>query len=333
MTTGALGRIEEVEVREIWPSEPQDFTPWLAENLDELGAALHLDMQLVESEGAVGSFAVDIIAEAGNGLVVIENQLEQTDHSHLGQLLTYAAGRDARSLIWITPTFRDEHRAALDWLNRWTSEEIEVYGVEDRAVRIGASLPAPLFHPVAFPNSWSRQASSRSVDASMSSDEKIRRIAFFDKLVNDAHGRGLTNSRTAGSVAKSKSFPCRVGERRLRGLTYWVDLRSNGAVVVKLDIRTEDLNRNAAIVEALVQDKRELERELSFQPEWLAPDPTGPHGRQSAVVMVRRDISITDPPERLEEVRGWILDKLEGFQRVLAPRLGEILEDLDSEEA
>ena len=330
MATGELGRIQDVELRDVWPNEAQDFTPWLAENLDELGAALHLDIQLVESEGAVGSFAVDIIAEADNGLVVIENQLEQTDHSHLGQLLTYAAGRDARTLVWITPTFRDEHRAALDWLNRWTAEEIEVYGVEVRAVHIGASLRAPLFHPVAFPNSWSRQAGSRTVDASMSSDERLRRIAFFDKLVNDAHGRGLTNSKTAGSVAKSKSFPCRVGER---GLTYWVDLRPNGVAVVKLDIRTKDLNRNAAIVEALVQNKRKIESELSFQPEWLAPDPTGPHGRQSGVVMMRRNISITDPPERLEEARAWILDKLEGFQRVIEPRLGGILEDLDSEEA
>ena len=110
-------------MRAIWSDEARDFTPWLADHLEELGKALHLDMHLVEAEGAIGPFAADIIADGENGLVVIENQLERSDHGHLGQLLTYAAGRDARTLIWIAPELRDEHRAAINWLNRWTQRK------------------------------------------------------------------------------------------------------------------------------------------------------------------------------------------------------------------
>ena len=153
MVRQELGRLEEVDLRAIWSDEARDFTPWLADHLEELGKALHLDMHLVEAEGAIGPFAADIIADGENGLVVIENQLERSDHGHLGQLLTYAAGRDARTLIWIAPELRDEHRAAINWLNRWTQREIAIYGVVVRAVRVENSLPAPVFLSVASPGS------------------------------------------------------------------------------------------------------------------------------------------------------------------------------------
>ena len=155
MVNLVLGQLKEVDVKEVWPSEPQNFTPWLAKNLPLLEAALKLDLRVLQQEAPVGPFFLDILAtDEGGVMVVIENQLESTDHRHLGQLLTYAAGYDARTLIWITPNFRDEHRAALDWLNRWTSNEIKVYGVEVRVVRIGDSLRAPEFIPVVFPNEW-----------------------------------------------------------------------------------------------------------------------------------------------------------------------------------
>ena len=330
MATQKLGQLVEVDLRTIWGDESRDFTPWLAEHLDQLGEALGLDLQLIESEAGVGPFAVDILAEADEATVVIENQLERTDHSHLGQLLTYAAGRDAWTLIWITPELRDEHRAALDWLNRWTSDEIEAYGVEVRVVRIGDSQPAPEFRAVAFPNNWSRQAGSRSFEGSMSSDERNRRIEFFDTLARRALERNLTDSTGFSSVAKSKSFPCRVHER---GLKYWVDWRPTGVVAVQLEIRTGDLERNESIIEALDEDGEEIGQELGFEPEFFRPDPDGRRGRLKGAVMTFRDASIDDPPDLIEETLEWCLVGLAGFQRVLEPRLRVIIDELATEEA
>ncbi len=149
-----LGKLERVNVREIWPDEARDFTPWLAENLGQLAAELEMNLELVEQEASAGRFRLDILArDADFGVMAaIENQLEWTNHNHLGQLLTYAGNHDVRRLIWVAPNFSPEHRAALEWINQWTDDEIEVYGVEVTVVRIGGSLPAPVFNKVVSPS-------------------------------------------------------------------------------------------------------------------------------------------------------------------------------------
>jgi hypothetical protein len=142
MTTQELATIERVDLREIWPNEATDFTPWLAENLSALGEALGLDLELQSQEAAVGGYSLDIFAHDGNGRpVVIENQLGPTDHSHLGQLLTYAAGFDANVTVWIAKEFRDEHREALDLLNHRTDGRTDFFGVEVELWRIGTLVP------------------------------------------------------------------------------------------------------------------------------------------------------------------------------------------------
>ena len=152
---GPEGRIEALEVREIWEDEAADFTPWLAENLDLLGKELGLDLELVETEKPIGSFYLDILAKDGDGRrVAIENQLEWTDHSHLGQLLTYAVGCNAGIAVWISPWIQPEHRQVINRLNQVSDGKIQFYGVEIRAIQIGDSPPAPDFRPVAVPDSW-----------------------------------------------------------------------------------------------------------------------------------------------------------------------------------
>ena len=147
-----LGRLEEVPVREIWPDEARDFTPWLAKNLDRLGDELGMNLELVEQEATAGRFRLDVLArDVDCGvLVAIENQFGPTDHNHLGQLLTYAASRDVRRLIWVALDFLPEHRDALDWLNQCTYDGVEAYGVKVSAWRINVSL-APVFHTVVSP--------------------------------------------------------------------------------------------------------------------------------------------------------------------------------------
>ena len=125
-----LATIQRVDdLRGVWSNEAADFTPWLAENIGVLGDALGMDLEVGAQEASVGSYALDILAHDGNGRqVVIENQLEATDHTHLGQLLTYAAGFDANVIVWIARNFQDEHREALDLLNRRTGEDTEFFG-------------------------------------------------------------------------------------------------------------------------------------------------------------------------------------------------------------
>lgn len=153
-----LGRLEQVDLRKVWGSEPGDFTPWLAqeENIALLADTLGMDLELEAQEKDVGPYRADIVCKhiTDGSLVLIENQLEKTDHTHLGQLMTYAAGLDAVTIVWIAERFTDEHRAALDWLNEITGEKVSFFGLEIELWRIGTSPIAPKFNVVSKPNDW-----------------------------------------------------------------------------------------------------------------------------------------------------------------------------------
>jgi hypothetical protein len=152
-----LGTLEKVDPRTIWPDEASGFTPWLVENIRLLSDAIGMDLEVDESEAAVGGFRVDIVCKdlATGRPVVIENMLGPTDHDHLGKLLTYAAGWGARAAILVGTEFRDEHLKALEWLNELSGEEHLFFAVRAGVVKIGDSLPAPEFDP------WSSRTSGR----------------------------------------------------------------------------------------------------------------------------------------------------------------------------
>lgn len=158
-----LGRLRHVaDPREVWTSESGDFTPWLAENLDVLADELGMTLTVVGTEVLVGQFRLDIQAEDDDGrVVIIENQLERTDHSHLGQCLVYAAGLEASTVIWVSRQFRDDFRRTLDWLNERTDQGIQFFGVEVGVVQIGEQGPrAPVFEVVSRPNDWAKGVKS-----------------------------------------------------------------------------------------------------------------------------------------------------------------------------
>lgn len=160
--TESLGRLARVEVREVWKHEAHDFTPWLLEHADVLGDALGLEIELENAEHPVGGFSLDLIGrDLGTGArIIVENQLEGTDHVHLGQVVTYAAGTDAAVVVWVATEFREEHRQAIDWLNEHTDDGIQLFGVQLGVVRIGDSPRAPLLEVVAQPNDWQRTVRS-----------------------------------------------------------------------------------------------------------------------------------------------------------------------------
>ena len=154
-----LGKIERVDdLRTIWPHEANDFSKWLAqeENLALLSETVSIDIVLEERESAVGGFSVDIFAsEEGTGRkIIIENQLEETNHDHLGKIITYASGKEAEVIIWIVKRARDEHKKAVEWLNQHTDENIGFFLLEIELWRINDSLPAPKFNVVERPNDW-----------------------------------------------------------------------------------------------------------------------------------------------------------------------------------
>ena len=158
-----LKQLTPVDLSEVWETEPQHFTPWLAreENLTLLGETLGIDLELEAQEVNIGGFRADLLCKntVDDSWVLIENQLAPTDHTHVGQLLTYAAGLDASTVIWIAKTFRSEHWAMVDWLNRITDERYRFFGIEVKVWQIEDSARAVQFDVVSSPNDWSRGVS------------------------------------------------------------------------------------------------------------------------------------------------------------------------------
>ena len=156
---GNLGRVERIDPRSVWRSEARDFTPWLLANPDAIAETLGIDLELEAAEHPVGGFSADLIGHdlTNEAVLIVENQLAATDHGHLGQIITYAAGTEASTVIWIATEFREEHRQALIWLNAHTSEDLRFFGLEVGLIRIGESPAAPQFKVVAQPNDWQRR--------------------------------------------------------------------------------------------------------------------------------------------------------------------------------
>jgi len=178
-----LGKIQMVPLRSIWKNEAQDFTPWLADNIEELGEALGLELEYEDREVSVGPYSADILArDAGTGkYVVIENQLEKTNHDHLGKCITYSAVLDASAVVWIASDFTEEHKKALDWLNDHTSDEIAFYGVKLELIQIDNSRPAIQFNIQSLPNEVVRQAVKSKESGELSETKKIQ-LKFWDSF-------------------------------------------------------------------------------------------------------------------------------------------------------
>jgi len=188
-----LGKLEKVNLRDQWKNEANDFTPWLAqeENIALLGEATQMVLEVVRQEESVGPFRADILCQdvSNDKTVLIENQLEWTDHKHLGQIMTYAAGLEAVSIIWISEKFTEEHRAALDWLNRITDESINFFGIEIELFRIGDSPAAPMFNVVSKPNDWAKIV-KRERDKGISSETGEFRLEYWTVMKKYIESKG-----------------------------------------------------------------------------------------------------------------------------------------------
>ena len=182
-----LSKLTKLDLREVWKHEALDFTNWLAEkeNLEALSDAVGVDIKLIQTEASVGKFNVDILAEEDltGRKIIIENQLEATDHDHLGKIITYASGHNAEIIIWIVKDTRDEHQKAIEWLNDHTDEDISFFLIRIELWKIDDSKPAPKFEIVVSPNEWAKAIKSTPVNKDLT-DTKLQQLDFWDKFKN-----------------------------------------------------------------------------------------------------------------------------------------------------
>jgi len=316
MTPPNLGRLERVELRDIWTSEATEFTPWLArpENLAVLVETLGIDLELEAQERSVGPFRADILCKdiETDRWVLIENQLERTDHSHLGQLLTYASGLEAVTIVWIAARFTEEHRSTLDWLNRITDDSFQFFGLEVELWRIGSSPAAPKFNIVSKPNDWSQSVAqaARSIDDAELSETRVGQRAYWAAL------NPVLNA-TSGPVA---------GNRKPQPQS-WMAFpigRSGfhlGAVMLrpKNQVRTElyiSGDRAKAFFGLLKGQKDAIERELGYPLEWEEL----PSRRDCRIASY---LNAVDPEDEADWPRQheWLTKRLNDMHRVLAQRV------------
>ena len=321
MAMQPLGRIEEVKLSEIWPHEAHNFTRWLAEqeNLNLLGRELGIGMELLQPEATVGPYRLDILAREVGGVgrkIAIENQLGYTDHSHLGQLLTYTAGVESRIVIWIARGFTDQHRAAIDWLNRWTPVAFEFYGVEIHTVRIGESIPAPDFRVVASPDGWTRERQPAQVSPSPFAEQYRE---FFQPLVDELNRNGFTDKTQAdptasqgfSTISKTYSYYASLEDEQA-----WVYLWLYGG-----PLRRDFIN---LVFDRLSEHRIEIEAEIGINLNWQRLG----NWWYSYVALASEGL-VDDPPQKQAEVRTWMLETLPRFRDVFNPRLEKILAELE----
>jgi hypothetical protein len=316
MSAYNLGKLVKIELRDIWMSESSDFTPWLAreENLLTLGETLGLELELEAQEKAVGPFRADILCKdiGTNAWVLIENQLERTDHSHLGQLLTYASGLEAVTIVWIAARFTEEHRSTLDWLNRITDETFRFFGVEVELWRIGDSPAAPRFNIVSKPNNWNKLVTqaARAIDEAELSGTKALQLAYWGAL---------------GAILISKGGP--LAKERKPQPQSWMSYsigRSGFGVNAsqsrpKRQVRAELYmsNPNAkAFFHLLHAQKATIQAELGYELDWEEL----PAGKDTRISVA---LNGTDPEDQADWPRQheWLAVRLNEFYRVFANRV------------
>ena len=259
-----IARLEPVALRDLWRHEAHDFTTWLANNLDLLSNAIGTDLSLVGTETSAGAFSADILAEDSQGnSVIIENQLERTDHDHLGKLITYMSNLEAKIAIWVTSDPRPEHETAVHWLNEALPADTGFYLVKIQAYRIGDSSPAPLLTVVAGPTEAAREIGQQKKDLA---ERHIRRLQFWEQLLERAKPQTSLHAR----ISPGKESWISAGAGRT-GLGYNYVILQDGARV-ELYIDTGDGELNKMIFDALADNRQKIEDTFGMPLHWQRLD-------------------------------------------------------------
>lgn len=319
MAGEGLHVLKRIDARETWGHEARDFTPWLELHIDRLNEALGFEIEITGREGDVGSFSVDLWGkdvQTGN-LVIIENQLEPTDHSHMGQLLTYAAGKKAKMILWISPKFRDEHRQALQWLNEMTPEDIGFFGVELEVLEINGQRAAN-FKLVAEPNSWQKQLSNASSDSGTS-----ERMTRYQTFYADLLGRLKKELPTATSAARTQPQSWFSFAAGAQGCLFAWAFKADGRFATELEIATTDPGRNRRALDRL---RQRMSAGLPGVPESLSWDVSDTRRAQRVDVFAPGHSSGLDStPDELEALKVWGVQRMKAFVEAWRPLLTQAL--------
>lgn len=310
-----LKQLTPVELSEVWQTEPQHFTPWLAreENLSLLGKTLGIELELEAQEINVGGFRADILCKntVDDSWVLIENQLETTDHKHVGQILTYAAGLDAFTVIWIAKTFRREHCAMLDWQNRITDEQYRFFGVEMKVWQIEDSPRAIQFDVVSSPNDWVRgvtQDTQRAANQELTETEQSMR-KFWTGLREYMNDNGSSVNCPSPTTRNYLQFS--IGRTNFTVQAWGAS--SNREIGIRLYMAGDS---SKAHYHLLKEQQEEIHNEFGETLEWNEL-PTGERSRISLSKQDTDPLDENDWPQQYE----WITTQLERFNQVFRPRI------------
>ena len=317
-----LGRLVKVELRDIWQHEANDFTPWLArdENIALLGEVIGYELEVEATERAVGPFNADILCKdtVDDHWVLIENQLERTDHTHLGQLLTYAAGLNTMTIVWIAKSFTEEHRAALDWLNEITMEGFSFFGIEVELWQIGESPIAPNFKLISKPNDWVKSIgrAARKVDDGPLSEAKALQLEYWTGFYEYLQNFSKIIRPRKPRPQHWSSFAIGRSGFHLSATTNTRD----GLIGVSLIIHEEN---GKAYFHLLHELKDEIEAKFGEPLDWQEK----PDKQQSWVYL--GDLK-SDPWNREDWNRQyeWLCSKLESLHTIFSP----LIKDLDADD-
>lgn len=306
----SISKLESVPLRDLWKHEESDFSVWLENNIDVLSEALNLSLSVVQREESVGTFKVDLVAEDENGdLVIVENQLEPTDHDHLGKVLTYLTNLEAKSAIWITSSARPEHMRAVAWLNESTPVDISFYLVNLAAYRIGDSESAPLFTVIVAPSVESKDIGRQKKDLA---ERHILRLKFWEQLLAQALSRGV-KLHANRSPTKENWLGAGAGKSGMN-FNYYILVRDKAGVDLYID--AGDKERNEDIFDKLYSSKEDIESKFGDTLEWQRLEIR----RASRILYSIEQGGLRDS-DRWPNIQDAMIEAMDRFSKALRPHI------------
>lgn len=307
----SIGKLEGVPLRELWKHEERGFSAWLEGNIETLSEALDISLSAVERERTAGAFQVDLLAEDGDGnLVIIENQLETTDHDHLGKVLTYLTNLEAKTAIWVTAKPRPEHIRAVAWLNEATPADTAFYLVRLAAYRIGSSDPAPLFTVIVAPSAEAKDIGRQKKDLA---ERHILRLKFWEQLLARAKEKRVTLHASI-SPSKENWISTGAGKTGL-GFNYVVWLEEKTAVELYID--TGDRDHNKRIFDSFHSKSAKIEADFGAGLLWERLDDR----RASRVRFLMRKGGLKADETNWRSIQDAMIDAMDRFSRALRPHI------------
>lgn len=305
-----LSKLKQVNLRNVWPHEALDFTNWLAEkeNLDLLSQEIGVSLKLIQTEANVGKFNVDILAEdeLTSRKVIIENQLEDTNHDHLGKIITYAAGYDAQIVLWIVRNVREEHQRALEWLNEHSDQNIGFFLIKLELWQIENSNPAPKFDIIVSPNEWAKLVRN-SVTNTSASETQMLQLTFWQSFKN--YVSNIDKSLRLQTPRPQHWFEVSIGSS-LAHIALTINSKDN-SISCEFQIPNEKTLYNF-----LKERKLEIEQELGIEASWY-------EARKYSGLRVKRSVENLFDETKQEEYFKWLYNKTIIFQRIFSKYLKE----------